>query len=245
VEYVVGKNPVMECLRAGKRKAYKLFVLRGAKDIAEIRAAAGSLAIEEMTRQELDSLVPGAVHQGVILKADPLPLHRVEGWLKLNHGPDAIVVALDSIEDPHNFGAITRSAVAFGAEAVLFAKDRAAPLSPAAVKAAAGGMEYIDLIQATNLVRALDALKEAGFWVAELDEHAKQDLWEADLKGRVVLVIGAEGQGVRRLVREHCDFHLRIPLPGRISTLNASVSAGIALAECLRQRAQSRRSQDG
>jgi len=146
------------------------------------------------------------------------------------------VVALDGVEDPHNFGAIVRSAAACGACAVLFGKDRAAPISAVSVKSAAGGMEYVDLVQATNLVRSLDALKKAGCWIAALDAEAPQDLWDADLTGRIVLVIGSEGKGIRRLVNEHCDLHLRIPLRGPITSLNASVSAAIALAECLRQR---------
>jgi len=192
--------------------------------------------LEECGRRELDALVRGTVHQGVVLEADPLPVHRADRWLASHAQADAVIVALDGVEDPHNFGAIVRSAAAFGAQAVLFAKDRAAPLSPAAVKSAAGGMEYVDLIQATNLVRALDACRKADFWAAALDAAAPQALWEADLAGRLVLVVGAEGKGIRRLVREHCDLHLHIPLAGPIASLNASVSAAIALAECARQR---------
>jgi len=192
--------------------------------------------LEECGRRELDALVRGTVHQGVVLEADPLPVHRADRWLASHAQADAVIVALDGVEDPHNFGAIVRSAAAFGAQAVLFAKDRAAPLSPAAVKSAAGGMEYVDLIQATNLVRALDAFRKADFWAAALDAAAPQALWEADLAGRLVLVVGAEGKGIRRLVREHCDLHLHIPLAGPIASLNASVSAAIALAECARQR---------
>ena len=123
-----------------------------------------------------------------------------------------------------------------GALAVLFGKDRAAPLSPASVKSAAGAMEHIELVRATNLVRALDALKEAGFWTVALGARGRDDLWNTDLTGRVALVVGSEGHGIRRLVLAHCDLHLRIPLVGPMTSLNASVSAGIALAECLRQR---------
>jgi 23S rRNA (guanosine2251-2'-O)-methyltransferase len=236
MEFVIGRNPAIECLRAKRRKVYKLLLLRGAKGLEAVVSAAAGIPIEEKSRQELDQLAPDAAHQGVILEAAPLPVHRVEDWIEREMPRDAIIVALDGVEDPHNFGAVARSAAACGALAILFGKDRAAPVSPSAVKASAGGMEHLDLVQATNLVRALDLLKEKGFWAAELDAAAPQLLWQADLTGRIVVVIGAEGAGVRRLVREHCDLHLRIPLPGRISSLNASVSAGIALAECLRQR---------
>jgi len=140
------------------------------------------------------------------------------------------------VQDPHNLGAVVRSAAACGAAGVLFAKDRSAPLSPAAVKAAAGAMEYVDLVQATNLARALGVLKKAGFWVAGLEAEGAKVLWDADLGGRMALVVGSEGKGIRRLVREQCDLLVRIPLTGPITSLNASVSAGIALAECVRQR---------
>lgn len=227
---------MLECLQAHKRTAHRLYVLHNAKGIEALLNAAAGLPVEQCTRHELDALVNGTVHQGVVLEADPLPLHAVNAWLASHAQPDAVVVALDGVEDPRNFGAIVRSAAAFGVRAVLFAKDRAAPLSPAAVKSAAGGMEYVDLIQAANLVRALDAFRKAEYWAAALEADAPQALWQADLTGRLVLVVGAEGKGIRRLVREHCDFHLRIPLTGPIPSLNASVSAAIALAECARQR---------
>lgn len=235
-EKVTGRIPVLECLKAGKRKAHRLYVLEGAPGLDEIRRAASGVPVVPMPRRELDQILPGAVNQGVILEADPLPVLKAETWLDRDHAADAIVVVLDGVEDPRNFGAIVRSAAAMGVTAVMFAKDRAAPISPVSVKSAAGAMEYVDLVQATNLSRALDAMKDKGFWIAELDEAATQNIWDADLSGRIVLVIGSEGKGVRRLVSEHCDLHLRIPLTGPITSLNASVSAAVALAECLRQR---------
>jgi 23S rRNA (guanosine2251-2'-O)-methyltransferase len=233
---VIGRIPVLECLRAKKRIARRLFLLRDSKGLEPIRAAAPRIPVEECSRADLDALAKGAVHQGVVLEADPLPRVALEAWLKGPVPDDAVVVILDGVEDPHNFGAIVRSASACAASAVIFGKDRSAPLSAAAAKSAAGAMEYIDLIEVTNLVRAVDALKNAGFWIAGLDASAEKDLWDADLKGRIGLVIGSEGKGVRPLMAKHCDFHLRIPLTGPITSLNASVSAAIALAECLRQR---------
>lgn len=233
---VVGRIPVLECLRAGKRPARRLFLLRSASEVDEIRRAARGVSIEECDRNRLDQLSGGVVHQGVVLEADPLPLLNSGSWARGAFPEQAVVVVLDGVEDPHNFGAIVRSAAACGACAVVFGKDRSAPLSAAAMKSAAGAMEYIDLVQATNLSRAIDDLKKAGFWVAGLDAEGEKTIWEADLKGRIALVVGGEGKGIRRLVSEHCDFHVRIPIAGPITSLNASVSAAIAIAECLRQR---------
>ncbi len=235
-DYVYGKLPVLECLRAGKRPALKLFLLRNAKGFGEIQKAAAGIPVETCTRADLDKLTHGGVHQGVVLEAGPLPVIALAEWLDSPPPDDAIAVILDGIEDPQNFGAIVRSAAACGAGTIVFTKDRAAPLSPAAIKSAAGGMEYVTLVRITNLVRAIDMLKQNGFWIAGLDPDSEQLLWEADLTGRVALVIGSEGKGMRRLVRERCDHRLRIPLEGPISSLNASVCAGIALVECLRQR---------
>ena len=234
---VVGRIPVLECLRAGKRPARRLYLLRNARDLDDIRDAAAGIPTEECDRNRLDQLSGGVVHQGVVLEADPLPLNDSGAWARGAFPEQAVVVILDGIEDPHNFGAIVRSAAACGACAVVFGKDRSAPLSAAALKSAAGAMEYIDLVQATNISRAIDDLKKAGFWIAGLDADADKTIWQADLKGRIALVVGSEGKGIRRLVREHCDFHLRIPLTGPITSLNASVSAAIAIAECVRQRA--------
>ena len=236
-DLVIGRIPVLECLRAKKRAARRLFILQDAKGLDPILQAARTLPVQKMTRQELDKLTRGENHQGVLLEVNPLPILRLEDWLKRHAETDAVIVVLDGIEDPHNFGAIIRSAAACGAAAIIFGKNRSAPLSPAAAKAAAGAMEYIDLIQTPNLARGLKKLQDAGFWVAGLEADAPKLLWETDLKGRTALVIGSEGRGMRHIVRQGCDFVMRIPLEGPITSLNASASAAIALTECLRQRA--------
>jgi len=236
LDIVTGRIPVLECLRAGTRPARKLFVLRGARDLGVIRDAAGTLPVEEVSRADLDHIAQGGPHQGVILRADPLPLHGIKEWLARIDRPDAVAVVLDGIEDPHNFGAIVRSASACGAVGAIFGKDRAAPISAAALKSAAGAMEHLALVRVTNITQGLESLKKAGFWIAALEADADQLLWDADLTGRIALVIGSEGKGIRRLVYEHCDFRLRVPMTGPIGSVNASVCAGIALAECLRQR---------
>ena len=235
-DLVFGRNSVLECLRAGRRRAQVLHLVAGGEDLNAIREAAHGVTIVETSRAELDRLTKGGVHQGVVLEANSLPHYDLKTWLAKPIAKDAVAVILDGVTDPHNLGAIARSAVAMGAAALILPEDRAAPLTPAAVKAASGAMEHIDLIRVTNLSRAIGQIKEHEFWIAALDPEGEKTLWEADLGGRIGLVIGSEGSGLRRLVRESCDFAVRIPLPGPIPSLNASVSAAIALAECLRRR---------
>ncbi|HNZ49262.1 MAG TPA: 23S rRNA (guanosine(2251)-2'-O)-methyltransferase RlmB [Candidatus Hydrogenedentes bacterium] len=237
LEIVPGRLPALACLHAKKRTVKKLYLYGKSQTAEEFERLLPQEKIVYADRHQLDQLAGGVLHQGVLLHAAPLPVLDLDDWLVRHDRPDCILLALDCIEDPQNFGAMVRSAAACGASGVLFQKDRAAPVSPAAVKAAAGGMEYVDLIQVTNLARSLGALQEAGFWTAALDGRADTTLWSSDLTGRITLVIGNEGAGVRRLVREKCDYRLAIPLPGEVASLNASVAAGIALAECMRQRA--------
>jgi 23S rRNA (guanosine2251-2'-O)-methyltransferase len=233
---VLGRIPVLECLRAGRRKALRLYLLRGADGVEEIRRAARGVPAEELPRDQLDKLTRGQVHQGVVLRAGPVPLRDLREWLAQDLAPDAFVAVLDEVADPQNFGAIIRSASALGAGAVIFGKDRAAPLSSAAVKAAAGAVEHVDLIQVANIPNALKQLGQAGFWSTGLAGEADRDLWDIDLTGRCALVFGSEGDGLRRLVRERCDHLARIPMHGAISSLNVSACAAVSLAECLRQR---------
>lgn len=235
-DIVVGRIPVLECLRVGRRSARRLFLLEGGKGLEAIEAAAATVPIEYCRRQELDDRAPGQTHQGVVLEADPIPVARAEDWVKATFADDAIVVVLDGVEDPHNFGAIARTAVACGCDAIVFGKDRSAPLSATSQKSAAGAFEHATLVQATNLVRCVDALKEAGFWIAAMDEDGAEALWDANLCGRIALIVGGEGRGVRPLMRKHADFIVSIPLPGPIHTLNASTSVAVVLAEIVRQR---------
>ena len=171
-----------------------------------------------------------------MLEANPIPIHELEHWLEDDPGPQSLVVILDCIEDPQNFGAIARTAAACGASALLFAKDRSAPISPVAMKSAAGAMEYVDLIQVTNLPRSIELLQAAGYWVAGLDAEGEKLIWDADFKGKTGLVIGNEGKGIRPLVKKKCDYLVHIPISGPITSLNASVSAAIAMMECVRQQ---------
>jgi 23S rRNA (guanosine2251-2'-O)-methyltransferase len=207
-----------------------------ADDIREILDAASTSPCERRDRQQLDRLTEGVPHQGVVLEADPLATLSVDEWLhRIRERTNVCALLLDGVEDPHNFGAVIRSAAAFGSAGVLFGKDRSAPLSMSAMKSAAGAAEYIDLVQITNIPRALAQLKDAGFWISGLDAEGDRSIWNADLRGRCVLVVGSEGRGIRRIVRESCDFLLNIPIEGPITSLNASVSAAVTLAEWKRQ----------
>lgn len=233
---IAGRVSVLACLNAGRRRPRKLYLLASAKGLDDIAAAARGLPVEYLDRRALDKLSDGVVHQGVLLEADPLPVENADRWEPTKLPADSPIVVLDSIEDPHNFGAIVRSAAAFGASAVVFAKDRAAPISPAAQKAGAGGFELVQLVQATNLVRALDRLRDANFWIVGLAEEGRDSIWTANLTGRIALVVGNEGTGLRPLVRKHCDLLAAIPLAGKLTSLNASVAAAVALAEIARRQ---------
>lgn len=239
LELVAGRTPALEVLRAGKRSARKLFLLRGGQQLEPLRSAAAyrNVPIEEVDRNHLNRMAGGGVHQGVLLQTDPLPLPDLKGWLARAGHPTGPLVVLDEVEDPQNFGGIIRSVAALGGGGVVFGKDRAAPVSTAAVKAAAGAAEYVDLLQVPNIPRALDMLKEASYWILGLDVKGPATLWEVDLMGPRAIVIGSEGRGIRKMVLERCDMLGRIPIAGPITSLNASVSAALALAECARQRA--------
>ena len=241
---IVGIHAVREALRAG-RPLERVHVEEQHNPSARLReildlCRRAGVPVRRETRMQLDRLAPGAVHQGVLAVAAARPYAELEAVLeRLEHagaGCHGLLVALDGIEDPHNLGAIIRSAHAAGADAVVIPERRAAGLTPAAAKAAAGAIEYLPVARVTNLGRALEDLKRRGFWIVGLDERAQKKLYEVDLTGPTVLVLGAEGHGLHQQTRQKCDFLGSIPVAGRLATLNVSVAAGIALFEALRQR---------
>ncbi len=189
-------------------------------------------------RQELDVLLPqGAVHQGVALEVGPLPEIDLEDLLRLPEEqlPGAVVV-LDQVTDPHNVGAILRSAAAFGAGAVIVTERHAPETTGTLAKSASGAVDLIPLIRVTNLARSLADLQKAGYWCIGLDETGRRPLPELDLTGRIAIVLGAEGTGLRRLTQERCDDLARLPTTGAIATLNVSNAAAVALYEWVRKR---------
>ncbi len=189
-------------------------------------------------RPELDNLLPqGAVHQGVALEVGPLPEMDLDDLLRLpeEQRPGAVVV-LDQVTDPHNVGAILRSAAAFGAGAVIVTERHAPEATGTLAKSASGAVDLIPLIRVTNLARALGDLQKSGYWCIGLDETGRRSLPELDLTGRIAIVLGAEGSGLRRLTQERCDDLAHLPTTGAIATLNVSNAAAVALYEWVRKR---------
>ena len=192
---------------------------------------------ERVPRDILESwLPPGAVHQGLAARVHPLPHHGIEDVIAAAEGAEhARLMILDQVTDPQNVGAILRSAAAFGALAVILTERHAAPESGALAKAASGALEHVPLVRVANLARAIELLKKGGFWIAGLAAEAAQTLAEAKLTGKIGLALGAEGPGLRRLTREHCDLLVRLPTGGPIDHLNVSNAAAVALYELVRK----------
>jgi 23S rRNA (guanosine2251-2'-O)-methyltransferase len=216
--------------------------------LAEHRGDPRARAIEELARrqqrplarvdaQRLNQQLGDVTHQGVAAEVLPLASWDEDDLLAALAGLHSpLLIALDGVQDPHNLGACLRTADACGALAVIVPRDRAAQLTPAVRKVAAGAAETTPVVVVTNLVRTLKLLKEGNLWVVGADAAAEQEAWQADLKGALVLVLGAEGSGLRHLTRENCDFMVRLPQVGAVESLNVSVAAGMLLYEALRQR---------
>ncbi len=204
-------------------------------EIVDLCRKAG-IAVRHAPRQALDRMASGAVHQGVIATLAAKAYVEIEDVLDRLARP-GLVVVLDGVEDPHNLGAIIRTAHAAGADVVVIPERRAAGLTPAAAKAAAGAVEYLPVARVTNIARTIEMLKERNYWVVGLDERAEKTFREIDYRGGCALVLGAEGHGLHQLVRQKCDFLASIPVSGPLGSLNVSVAAGIVLFEAARQRA--------
>ncbi|HHH35788.1 MAG TPA: 23S rRNA (guanosine(2251)-2'-O)-methyltransferase RlmB [Gammaproteobacteria bacterium] len=202
-------------------------------------AEAAGVTIRQVPRETLDALAGGLRHQGVMARLDENCRERGESGLErlldsLAESP--LLLVLDGVQDPHNLGACLRSAEAAGAHAVIVPRDRAAGLTPVARKVACGAAERLPFIQVTNLARTLRRLRDRGLWIVGAAGDAPRSLYDTDLRGPLVLVLGAEGRGLRRLTREHCDFLVAIPMAAGAESLNVSVAAGVCLFEARRQR---------
>jgi 23S rRNA (guanosine2251-2'-O)-methyltransferase len=193
--------------------------------------------------QRLAGLAGATPHQGVVALCDVEPVARGLDDVLADVGPQTLLLLLDGVTDPHNLGACLRVADGAGANAVIVPRDRSASMSPAVAKSAAGAADTVPLVAVTNLARAMEEIKEAGVWIAGASGDAEQSLYDLKLEGPLAWVLGAEGAGMRRLTREHCDWLARIPLRGQVESLNVSVAAGVCLFETVRQRsaAQARR----
>ena len=237
---IEGRNAVIEALRAGK-PIDKIYILDGCQDgpITTIKREAkkGDTILKFVTRERLDQMSETGKHQGVIAYAAAYEYAEVEDILQkaADKGEDPFVFLLDNIEDPHNLGAIIRTANQAGAHGVIIPKNRAVGLTAVVARTSAGALNYTPVAKVTNLAKTIEELKEKGMWFVCADMEGTR-MYDLDLKGAIGLVIGSEGSGVGRLVREKCDMVASIPMKGDIDSLNASVAAGVLAYEIVRQR---------
>jgi len=249
-ELLAGKHPVLEALRSG-RPLNKIWVASQAQRQAVqpiLEAARERGVVVQVTdRRALDRLAPGVSHQGIVAQAAAAPYAELEDLLEraARSGRPPLLVLLDEVEDPHNLGSVLRTAECAGASGVIVPKRRSAGLTAAVAKASAGAVEHIPVARVTNLAQTIGLLQSRGYWVAGADASAPQDVFAADLTGPLAVVIGSEGKGLSRLVREKCDFLVSVPMFGRIGSLNASVAAAVILYEAVRQRLAKGGAEDG
>ena len=232
---IYGVNAVTEALHAGRVKSLAISNKRHAA-LAEVfrLAELHRIPVTQLDEKELERGTDGQRHQGVVASLTPQVMSTINDLVQSSDLP--LIVVLDGIEDPHNFGAIARVAEAVGAAGLVVQKRRAAPVSAAAVKASAGALAHLRLSSVVNLSRALDELKSAGIWTVGLDLGSDYSIYDIDFRQPTAIVVGSEGRGLRRLVRERCDWKATLPMMGRVGSLNASVAAGAALFEAVRQR---------
>ncbi len=240
-EQVEGRRAVLEALR-GKREAYELLVAEGmqpAKILDEIMAAARTRRVDvtSLPRREIDRLASSENHQGVILRVEPYrysTFKRVYQELEKKKNP--FLVLLDGVTDPRNLGNVARTCEAAGVDALILPRSRAAPVTPAVFHSSSGAVENLAIVTVPNLASVMRELKKLGLWVVGADARAERTCFESDLTGPLALVMGSEGEGLHRLVRESCDTLVRVPMLGKISSLNVSAAAAIIIYEALRQR---------
>jgi len=240
--WIVGINPVEGALANDPERVRELLVEQNSKNarINEILAAARKhgIQVRTMGKDQLEKMSGEARHQGVVARYETPPMlgeNELESLVE-KAGPDCLILVLDGVTDPHNLGACLRSAAAAKVTAVVVPKDRAVGLTPTVRRASAGGADLVPLVAVTNLARALRSMKDAGVWITGLAGETEQSIYQVDFKGPVAIVLGSEGDGMRHLTRETCDFVAKIPMPGNMESLNVSVATGVVLFEALRQR---------
>jgi 23S rRNA (guanosine2251-2'-O)-methyltransferase len=230
-ETIYGIRPVVEALRSGRRKVFEVIDAVGVEEVANA-SGARDVSVMRASRQRVEELARGGVHQGVAARVEPYPYSGLEEILST---PESLILVLDGVTDPRNLGAVLRAADGAGASGIVIPKDRAVGVTAAAVKASAGASEHVLVARVTNLRRAVDMMKEAGLWVYAA-EAGGTPYNKLDLAGAVALVLGSEERGVRRLVREGCDETVSIPMLGAIESLNVSVASAVLLYEARRRR---------
>ncbi|QSX07508.1 23S rRNA (guanosine(2251)-2'-O)-methyltransferase RlmB [Alkalibacter rhizosphaerae] len=240
VRQIEGKNPVLEALRSDVT-IEKIMVAKGRRETGNTEifdlAKERNIKIQMVDRKKLDYSTKTGNHQGIIAVATNFSYYEPEQMIQKakDLGEDPFIVVLDQLTDPHNFGAIIRSADACGVHGIIITKNRSVDLTPIAVKASAGAAEHMMIGKVTNLAQTLQDLKEKGFWIGGADMSGEA-YYNTNLKGPLAIVIGSEGKGIGRLVKENCDFTISIPMYGNMESLNASVAAGVLFCEAARQR---------
>jgi 23S rRNA (guanosine2251-2'-O)-methyltransferase len=238
-----GIHPVLEALKAEGSRMERLCVERGNRNprLQEIVGLARERGVPVSFEEKpwMERKAEGTRHQGVLCYMAEIVLHDAEKLVETASSPGLLLI-LDGIEDPQNLGGILRSAEVAGADGVFLPRWRSAGISPAVVKASAGAAAHVRIARSANLRQLLDMVTSKGYWVVGLDARGERALWEVDLTPPTALVVGSEGGGIRRLVKESCDIRASIPVRGKVSSLNAGVAAGIALYECIRQRQMKR-----
>ena len=239
-ELIFGVNPVKESLQ-GTRGAYNLYVQISASDhrLEKIIKLAEERGVPVHRREKIDltKMCASSHHQGIALEVEPFRYTDFDDLMTAiaRSGRPGFLLVLDGIQDPHNLGALIRSAACAGADGVIIPKDRACGITAAAEKTSAGAIETVPVVMVTNVAQSLETLKKLGYWVYGLDGAARQSVYQTDFSGNVVLVVGGEGEGIRSLVRKQCDVVMSIPQYGGVSSLNASVAGGIVLFEVARK----------
>ena len=242
-DVLVGRYAVTEALKSG-RGINKLWIASGDREgsVSEIAALAKErgIVVQYVERAKIEALAGGHRHQGVLAYVAPVPYAELDDILKAaeEKGEAPFLVLLDELEDPHNLGALLRTADATGVHGILIPKRRSVSLNATVAKTSAGAVEYVPVARIGNIAQTLKKLKEKGFWVAGADMDGEKAYYEADLTGPLVLVVGSEGRGMSRLTKEACDFIVSMPMVGRINSLNASVAGSILMYESMRQRLQ-------
>ena len=236
---LIGRNAVLEAINHGK-PVDKLLIRKdgeGSLKMIAAKARERKIVVQEVDRVKLETLAGGANHQGVIALCPPQEYAEIADMLALakERGETPLIIVLDGVTDPHNLGAIIRTADACGAHGVIIPKRRAAGITPVVVKASAGAVAHVLVARVPNLVAAIAELKKGGLWIAAADVGSRL-MYASDMSGALAVVIGSEGDGVSRLVRQHCDFSAGVPMLGKLDSLNASVAAGVVLYEAVRQR---------
>ncbi|MGN1481897.1 23S rRNA (guanosine(2251)-2'-O)-methyltransferase RlmB [Porcipelethomonas sp.] len=235
---IYGRNPVLEALKSGA-EIDTVFLSGQGGSLGKIRAEAkkSGAVVKDVTSGRLDQLTDGAAHQGVAASVACAEYASVEDILEVSRkkGTEPFIIICDEIEDPHNLGAIIRTAEAAGADGIIIPKRRSASLNATVHKTSAGAASWLPVARVSNLAAAIDKLKENGVWIYGTDASG-ENYDDTDLRGSIALVIGSEGFGMGRLIKEKCDFLLKLPMYGKITSLNASVAAGIFMYEAVRQR---------